>query len=162
MHMLRWRCEEPGDRLERCMPSLLQFLCYPTSSRPATMAERLSSFCIACARFAAGDQVGQFLAVVAAAPYFAHYHVAVLLHARRQATDAMRAPCAVPSPPCAAPSPLAVSLPPQRAFCTTLPPVRRELHVAFVFMGMLLTTGEVVGQLWSTAACPCSATCTAC
>ena len=47
------------------------------------MPDPLRSFCIACARFKAGDQVGELMAVAAASPYFVVYHVAVLLHARR-------------------------------------------------------------------------------
>jgi hypothetical protein len=46
-------------------------------------APQLNSFCIACARFAAGDGLGQLLALAAAAPYFAVYHTAVVLHSRR-------------------------------------------------------------------------------
>lgn len=62
------------------------------------MADQLSSFCVACARFTAGDRLAELLAVAATAPYFAVYHTAVLLHARR------------------------------------------ELHIAFVFLGMIFTS----------------------
>lgn len=43
----------------------------------------LMAFCIACAKFSAGDGLGQALAVAATAPYFVIYHCAVLVHARR-------------------------------------------------------------------------------
>lgn len=43
----------------------------------------LKAFCIACAKFQEGDALGEVLAVAATAPYFAIYHAAVLLHARR-------------------------------------------------------------------------------
>lgn len=48
------------------------------------MEAPLKSFCIACARFASGDTLGQGLAVLATSPYFVIYHVAVLVHARRE------------------------------------------------------------------------------
>ncbi|PRW56337.1 aspartate mitochondrial [Chlorella sorokiniana] len=44
----------------------------------------LKAFCIACAKFQEGDTLGEALAVAATAPYFAIYHAAVLLHARRE------------------------------------------------------------------------------
>lgn len=50
----------------------------------------LRAFCVACARFTAGDGLGELLAVAAAGPYFAIYHVAVLLHARRWARHRRR------------------------------------------------------------------------
>ena len=43
----------------------------------------LKAFCIGCAKFQEGDPLGEALAVAAAAPYFAVYHAAVLVHARR-------------------------------------------------------------------------------
>lgn len=60
----------------------------------------LSTFCIACAKFTGGDRLGQAHAVLATSPYFVVYHVAVLVHARR------------------------------------------ELHMVFVLLGLLLVAGK--------------------
>ena len=48
------------------------------------MEPPLKSFCIACARFGAGDQLGRALAMLATGPYFVIYHAGVLVHARRE------------------------------------------------------------------------------
>lgn len=48
------------------------------------MEAPLKSLCIACARYAEGDQLGRALALLATAPFGVIYHCAVLLHARRE------------------------------------------------------------------------------
>lgn len=105
------------------------------------MADRLSSFCVACARFTAGDNLGQLLALAAAAPYFATYHVAVLLHARRHAIAACES----------MPGPTKPSRRLPRTSRYPSLPACRELHMAFVFIGMLLTTGTIPEQMWITS-----------
>lgn len=59
----------------------------------------LKAFCIACAKFQEGDALGEVLAVAAAAPYFAVYHAAVLLHARRCGVGRVVAAAGVQWPP---------------------------------------------------------------
>ena len=102
------------------------------------MSEPLRSFCLACARFGRGDPVGELLAMVAAAPYFALYHAGAVLHARRCASA-----CGMSGPlPAAAP---AVCAPAVACFDTSLPILLyccRELHMAFVLLGLLFTSCE--------------------
>jgi hypothetical protein len=89
----RW-CGAVQALKERGLGWLLSFDC-----TAAHMEAPLKSLCIACARYAEGDQLGKALAALATSPYFVIYHCAVLLHARR------------------------------------------ELHVAFVLIGLLLMSG---------------------
>lgn len=48
------------------------------------MAAVVQTFCIGCAKHAVGDRLGQLFAIVCTAPYFAVYHCAVVVHARRE------------------------------------------------------------------------------
>lgn len=99
----------------------------------------LRTFCVACAKFHAGDRLGELLAVAATAPYFAIYHAAVLLHARRCGASAGLLPLVrhrrlmTSGLTCCAPA----GLPAWR---------RRELHMAFVLAGLLLTSGECTAR----------------